>query len=111
MPPKFDPKSPENAALIEQFTNLGLSNNAAVNLVRTPKQVTPFKALIDEYNLSGKSFDEKQAAALVKLSAVGSGLQPPERGYMVDKIVGGSLKSTDQVAGESGSVRATMMLS
>lgn len=106
MPPKFDPKSPENASLIEQFTNLGLSNNAAVNLVRTPKQATPFKALIEDYNLSGRNFDEKQAAALVKLSAAGSGLQPPERGYVVDEIIGGSLKSPDQVTGESR-VRAT----
>lgn len=100
MPPKFDPKSPENAALIDQFTSLGLSENAAVNLVRTPKQATPFKALIDEYSLGGRTFDEKQAAALVKLSAIGGGLQPPERGYVVDKIVGGALKSPDQVAGE-----------
>lgn len=108
MPPKFDPTSPENASLIAKFTALGLSNNAATNLVRTPKQATPFKALIDDYNLSGRSFDEKQAAALVKVSAVGGGLQPPERGYVVDKIVGGSLKSPDQVAGTS-QVRAALV--
>lgn len=100
MPPKIDPKSPDNAILVDQFKSLGLSENAAVNLVRTPKQAAPFKALIDEYNLSRRSFDEKQAAAFVKLSAIGGSLQPPERGYVVDKIIGDSLKSPDQVTGE-----------
>jgi glutaminyl-tRNA synthetase len=101
MPPKFDPNSPENASLISLFESLGLTSNAATNLVRTPKSAAPFKALIDDYNLSGKSFDEKQAAALVKLSATGGKLQPPERGYVVDKIVNGALKSPDQVTGMS----------
>lgn len=101
MPPKFNPEAPENASLISLFSSLGLSNNAAVNLVRTPKQSAPFKSLIDEYNLAGKSFDEKQAAALVKLSAIGGKLAPPERGYVVGKIVDGSLKSPDQVTGTS----------
>lgn len=99
MPPKFDPKAPENASLISLFESLGLSNNAAVNLVRTPKSATPFKALIDDYNLSGKSFDEKQASALLKLSATGGKLEGPDRGFVVEKIVKGDLKSPDQVTG------------
>jgi glutaminyl-tRNA synthetase len=101
MPPKFNPEAPENASLITLFSSLGLSNNAALNLVRTPKQSAPFKSLIDDYNLAGKTFDERQAAALVKLSATGGKLESPERGYVVGKIVDGSLKSPDQVTGMS----------
>jgi hypothetical protein len=101
MPPKFNPEAPENASLITLFSSLGLSNNAAVNLVRTPKQSAPFKALIDDYDLAGKTFDDKQAAALVKLSATGGKLEPPERGFVVQKIVNGALKSPDQVTGRS----------
>lgn len=101
MPPKFNPEAPENASLISLFSSLGLSNNAAVNLVRTPKQSAPFKALIDDYDLAGKTFDDKQAAALVKLSATGGKLSGEDRGFVVKKIVDGSLKSPDQVTGMS----------
>lgn len=106
MPPKFNPEAPENASLISLFSSLGLSKNAAENLVRAPKQSAPFKALIDDYDLAGKTFDDKQAAALVKLSAIGGKLQSPERGFVVSKIVDGSLKSPDQVTGMSRRARA-----
>lgn len=99
MPPKFDPTKPENAALISAFAALGLSTNSATELVRTPKSGKAFQALVDEYGLSGKTFEEKQANALVKLSAVGAKLSPEARKYVVDRIVGGDLKSPDQVAG------------
>ncbi|OCF36927.1 glutamine-tRNA ligase [Kwoniella heveanensis BCC8398] len=98
MPPKFDPSTPENAALIALFEGLGLANKSATELVRQPKSGVAFKTLIDEYNLSDKKFDEKQAGALVKLSASAGKLGPAEKGYVVDKIVNGSLKTQDQVA-------------
>ena len=101
MPPKFDPKSPENVALIEQFTNLGLSSNAATELVKQPKTGQAFKGLVDGFQLADKKFDEKQAAALVKLSTAGAKLGPAEKGYAVERIVGGGLKSPDQVTGAS----------
>ena len=108
MPPKFNPEAPENASLISLFSSLGLSNNAAVNLVRTPKQSAPFKALIDDYDLAGKTFDDKQAAALVKLSATGGKLSSEDRGFVVRKIVDGSLKSPDQVTGMLSRVRVEL---
>lgn len=100
MPPKFDPKSPENASLISYFSQLGLSNNTATELVRTPKSGVAFKALLEENALADKHFDEREATALVKLSAAGGKLGPAERGYIVQKIIKGDLKSSDQVAGK-----------
>ncbi|KAK8864247.1 glutamine-tRNA ligase [Kwoniella newhampshirensis] len=98
MPPKFDPNSPESASLISLFTSLGLTSNSATELVRQPKSGVAFKALVDEYDLNGKHFDEKQAGALVKLSALGRKLGPAEKGYIVGRVVDGGLKTPDQVA-------------
>jgi glutaminyl-tRNA synthetase len=99
MPPKIDPNSPENTALISLFTSLGLASNSATELIRQPKSGVAFKSLIDEFQLEGKTFDEKQAGALVKLSAAGGKLGAEKRGYVVEKIVQGDLKTPDQVVG------------
>jgi glutaminyl-tRNA synthetase len=99
MPPKFDPNTPENASLISYFSNLGLSNNVAIDLTRIPKSGAALKSLLAENNLEDQRFDEKQAAALVKLSAVGNKLTRGQRSYVVARIVKGDLKSSDQVAG------------
>lgn len=100
MPPKFDPTKPEVAALIKEFEAVGLSTNSATELVRTPKAGNAFRALVDGNGLSGKSFENNQANALVKLSAVGTKLPPNALKYVLDRIVEGDLKSPDQVAGE-----------
>ena len=100
MPPKFDPNSPENAALITLFTQLGLSSKSASDIVRQPKQVAPLKALVEEFSLADKSLDEKQASALVKLSAGCGKLGQSEKAYIVDKVITGDLKTGDQVSGE-----------
>lgn len=100
MPPKFDAAKPENAALIKAFSDLGLSTNSATELVRTPKSGNAFQALIKEGGLEGRTFEEKQANAIVKLSAVGAKLDSEARKYVLERIVSGDLKSPDQVAGE-----------
>lgn len=100
MPPKFDPTEPSNAALISQFTQLGLSSVTATELVRQPKQGVPVKALIDNYKLNETRLDEKQAGALVKLGTGGGKLGEAEKGFVVQKIVKGDVKSVDQVTSE-----------
>ncbi|KAK4686749.1 glutaminyl-tRNA synthetase, partial [Tremellales sp. Uapishka_1] len=97
MPPKFDPKSSENASLIALFESFGLASNSATELVRQPKTGNALKTLIDEFQLEGKNFDEKAAAALVKLSSSGTKLIPDKRGYIVTRIQDGSIKTPDQV--------------
>ncbi|WWC61722.1 glutamine-tRNA ligase [Kwoniella dejecticola CBS 10117] len=98
MPPKFDPKSPENASLISLFQGLGLAEKSATELVRQPKSGVAFKSLIDEFQLTEKKYDEKTASALVKLSASAGKLGPAEKGYIVKKIESGDIRSADQVA-------------
>ncbi|WRT66190.1 glutamine-tRNA ligase [Kwoniella shivajii] len=98
MPPKFDPKSPENAPLISLFQSLGLAEKSATELVRQPKSGVAFKSLIDEFQLNDKKYDEKTASALVKLSGSGGKLGPAEKGFVVKKIEEGEIKSADQVA-------------
>lgn len=99
MPPKFDAAKPENAALIKAFEELGLNRNSATELVRTPKSGNAFQALLKEGGLDGQRFEEKQATAIVKLSAIGAKLDPEARKYVLERIVSGDLKSPDQVAG------------
>jgi glutaminyl-tRNA synthetase len=99
MPPKFDPKDPATATLIARFTNLGLAPPTATELVRQPKAYAALGGLMDEYGLNDKSFDERTAGALVKLSGVGAKLGPGEKGYIIKRIEEGAIKSPDQVAG------------
>ena len=99
MPPKFDADAPENASLISLFTSLGLPSNSATELVRQPKAGASFKSLVDEYHLDAVRLDEKQAGALVKLSASGGKLGREQKGFVVERVVKGDLRSPDQVIG------------
>jgi glutaminyl-tRNA synthetase len=99
MPPKFDPKDPATATLITRFTNLGLAAPTATELARQPKAYAALGGLMDEYELNDKTFDERTAGALVKLSGVGAKLGPGEKGYIIKRIEEGAIKSPDQVAG------------
>lgn len=100
MPPKFDLNSPEVKELVELFTKVGLTYKASTDLVRQPKSATPFKALVEDFQLANESHDEKTASNLVKLSAGCAKLEQGEKGYAVQKILNGDLKTADQVAGE-----------
>lgn len=100
MPPKFDPTDPANASLIALFTQLGLPNTTATELVRQPKQGAAVKSLVETYKLENASLDEKQASAMVKLATGGGKLGEAEKGFVVQKVVKGDVKSADQVAGE-----------
>ncbi|ORX36887.1 tRNA synthetases class I, catalytic domain-domain-containing protein [Kockovaella imperatae] len=97
MPPKATINSPEVEALASVFVSLGLAPKTATELARQPKSGGPFKALIDEYGLEGKSLGEKPASALVKLSSSKGKIGPGEEGFIVQKIIKGDIKSPDQV--------------
>ena len=103
MPPKFNPDDPATAALITLFTSLGVAPASATELVKQPKQGQAFKGLIEEFDLQDASadrkLDEKQAAALVKLATTGGKLGQAEKGFVVQKVLKGDLKSADQVTG------------
>jgi glutaminyl-tRNA synthetase len=101
MPPKYDPNSPEAKELVALFQSVGLSEKSAADLARQPKSASPFKALIEEFNLKAEALDEKTAGTLVKLSGAYGKLALGEKGYAVQKVLKGDLKTPDQVAGAS----------
>lgn len=107
MPPKFNADDPATAALISRFTTLGLAQGTATELVKQPKQGNAFTALIDEFKLeeqlaaggaSSSTLDERQASALVKLATTGGKLGQGEKGFVVQKVLKGDIRSADQVA-------------
>jgi glutaminyl-tRNA synthetase len=104
MPPKFDPSNPQTAALIDSFAKLGLSSTIATETARNAKSAAALSALIAECGLdNGSSYDDKQAALFVKVATGAGKVGPEERRFLVEKVVSGDLKSSEQLTGEFGS--------
>ena len=102
MPSKPTPSTEEINALAAKFETIGLNQAKAKDAAKSPKIAEPLKHLVETFKLSERSVNDKQASLLVHFAAPGSKLAgDPERGYIVDRIVDGKLKSTDQVNGQS----------
>ena len=103
MPPKSALTTEEIDALATRFGTIGLSQAKAKDAAKSPKIAEPLKHLVEAFKLSERSVNEKQASLLVHLAPPSSRLAGDEEiGYIVDKIIDGKLKSTDQVNGGSG---------
>ena len=100
MAPKFDPNDPEVLELIDLFQSIGFSKNKATETAKSTKNASALKDLIEKNGLSGRNSDEKKASLLSGLSAQGSKLGDPEKSYVVDAILDGRLKTTEQVSGK-----------
>ncbi|GJE84275.1 glutaminyl-tRNA synthetase [Phanerochaete sordida] len=96
MPPKAT--SADTAELVELFKSIGLTQSKAAEAAKSPKSATTLKDIINTKQLAGKNLDEKTAVLLAALAVQGNKLGADERGYAVDAILDGRLKSTDQVA-------------
>ncbi|KIP10691.1 hypothetical protein PHLGIDRAFT_125388 [Phlebiopsis gigantea 11061_1 CR5-6] len=96
MPPKAP--SADTAELVELFKSIGLTQSKAAEAAKNPKSAATLKDIIEKKQLSGKSLDEKTSVLLAALAVQGSKLGEDERGYAVDAILDGRLKSTDQVS-------------
>jgi len=102
MPPKPIPTAEEIDALAVKFAAIGLNQAKAKDAAKSLKIAEPLKHLVETFKLSERSINDKQASLLVHFAPPSSKLTgDQERGYIVDKIVDGKLKSTDQVNGES----------
>lgn len=97
MPPKA--ASADTAELVELFKSIGLSQSKAAEAAKSPKSATTLKDIIENKQLVGKNLDEKTGVLLAALAVQGSKLGEDERGYAVDAILDGRLKSTDQISG------------
>ncbi len=99
MAPKAAP-SAETAELIELFKSIGLTQSKAAEAAKSPKSAATLKDIIEKKQLAGKDLDEKTSVLLAAVAVQSSKLGDAERGYAVDAILDGRLKSTDQVSGE-----------
>ena len=92
--------SPETAAYVDLFKSIGLTQAKAAEAAKSAKSAALLQGLIERYSLTGR-VDEKQAGLIAALAVQGAKIGEDERGYVVDAIVDGRLKSTDQVNGAS----------
>ena len=109
MPPKAT--SADTAELIELFKSIGLTQSKAAEAAKSPKSAATLKDIIETKGLPGKNLDEKTSVLLAALAVQGSKLGADERGYAVDAILDGRLKSTDQVSGNHTFMRTSLTLS
>ena len=102
MPPKQTLTTEEIDALAVKFEAIGLNQAKARDAAKSPKIADPLKRLVETFKLSQRSVSDKQASLLVHFAPPSSKLpSDQERGYIVERIIDGRLKSTDQVNGES----------
>ena len=98
-PPKG--ASPETAAYIDLFKSIGLTQAKASEAAKSTKSAALLQDLIERHALTGGRIDEKQAGLVAALAVQGAKVGEDERGYVVDAIICGRLKGTDQVNGTS----------
>jgi glutaminyl-tRNA synthetase len=90
-------------SLTELFKSIGLSQVKAQETAKS-KNAAILKDIIEKHpSVSSGSLDEKQAGLLVTLAGAlnKSDVGVDEREYVITRIIGGQLKSVDQVTGES----------
>lgn len=97
--------SPETAAYIDLFRSIGLTQAKASEAAKSAKSAGLLQDLIERHALTGGRIDDKQAGLVAALAVQGAKIGEDERGYVVDAIVDGRLKSTDQVNGTVSSQR------
>ena len=93
--------SPETAAYIDLFKSIGLTQAKASEAAKSAKSAALLQDLIERHGLTGGRIDERRAGLVAALAVQGAKIGEDERGYVVDAIVDGRLKSTDQVNGTS----------
>jgi glutaminyl-tRNA synthetase len=91
--------SPETTAYIELFKSIGLTQAKAAEAAKSAKSAALLQDLIEKHGLTGGHIDEKQAGLIAALAVQGGKMGEDERGYIVDAIIHGRLKSSDQVNG------------
>ena len=96
--------SPETAAYVDLFKSIGLTQAKAAEAAKSAKSAALLQDLIERHSLAGR-VDEKQAGLVAALAVQGAKIGGDESGYIVNAIIDGQRKSTDQVNGASPSMR------
>src|SRR3954470_21263846 len=105
----------DTAALTELFQSIGLSKPKATEAVKSPKSAAVLQDLIETHHLPSRGLGDKQAGLVLTYaihlakSASPADVREVEKERMVvDGIVGGQLKSVDQVNGQDWRGRAIL---
>lgn len=89
--------------VVPLLKSIGLSEAKAVEAAKSPKIAAELKDIIEAYGLHTKEkLDDKQAGLIVALGGAlvkSDKIAEEARAYVVSKIVGGQLKTVDQVTG------------
>ncbi len=99
MPPKFNSKDPEIVKLVELFQSIGFTQSKAAETTKSPKVAALLKDIIERNKLSERHVDDKKGSLLSGLAVQGSGLDDAQRTFIVETILDGKLKSSEQVTG------------
>ena len=99
MAPPKGTSSNTTSAYIDLFTSIGLTRAKASEAAKNAKSAALFQDLIEQHALTEGRIDEKQAGLVAALAVQGAKIGEGERGYVVNAIIDGRLKSTDQVNG------------
>ncbi|KAJ6515726.1 glutamine-tRNA ligase [Mycena sanguinolenta] len=87
--------------VVPLLTAIGLSEAKAIEAAKSPKIAVELKDIIETYGLHTKEkLDDKQAGLIVALAGTlvkSDKIAEEARAYVVGKIVGGQLKTVDQV--------------
>ena len=104
-PPKFDKSSPEVTRRIALFQQaVGFTEAKAIEACKNVKNAAAFEDLIQQSNLPERNVDDKKGSLLNHLASQGANLDNAGRSYIVESVLDGRLKSTDQVTGTSPSL-------
>lgn len=96
---KFDANDPTVLATISLFTSIGVTNVKAIETARNPKNTASLKEIIDRNELTIRELEEKQGNLILHLAVQGTKIGRDEQDYVVQAVVEGRLKTTEQVTG------------
>ncbi|KAF8195712.1 tRNA synthetases class I, catalytic domain-containing protein [Mycena galopus ATCC 62051] len=86
--------------VVPLLKSIGLSEAKAIEAAKSPKIAAELKDIIEAYGLPKEKLDDKQAGLIVALAGTlvkSDKIAEEGRAYVVSKIVGGQLKTVDQV--------------
>ena len=97
MAPKLDVNDPQVARLLELFSKISLTGQRAQDTVKNAKYAASLEQVITSLHLDEANLDAKTSSLVVVAASNGCDLAEAKRAYVVQRIVKGDLKSTDQV--------------
>ena len=100
MSKKFNPEDPEVAKIIVLFQSIGFSKAKATETAKSQKIAQALSGIIESNSLADKNLDEKKASLISGLAGQSAKLNEDQKSYIVNAILDGRLKLSEQVNGK-----------